>query len=68
MKHYNSIRKPTLPASRAFGSIRDYDRSNERFDIEDEIEWHTDPADDGWDWDAPSERGPLTEIKPNANA
>ena len=29
------------------------------------INWHSDPADEGWDWDSPEERlnDPLKEIK-----
>jgi hypothetical protein len=58
MSKHKQSRKPMPLPSRPFkdvlGGVQEQ-LANQ--DIKDAYaDWHTDPADSGWDWDAPSER------------
>jgi hypothetical protein len=67
MKHKRTnIRKPMPPPSVAHRSyIEDIYKSLDKEKVDEAIKnFHDDPADKGWDWDSPSERGNgLWEIK-----
>jgi len=56
-KHTKHIRKPMPSPSVAHdSSMQRVDESMLKKQVDEGLNWHSDPADEGWDWAGPSER------------
>jgi len=58
MSNKPSFRKPMPKPTEVHKSLTDHaDKSHTKEQVSEGIEqWHSDPADEGWDWAGPSER------------